>query len=732
MTRLAPKAYRRKPMISSLLALGLILACTIIVRSSYTMARPISNGVLNQGYLWGAVSTFGTHKGVDLLYPIGTDVLAVAEGEVVAVENEIGDGQYPNEHPFGNYVLIRHVNSMRHYDGTTNSNAYAYTIYAHLRYHSLKVQVGSIVEVGTEIGESGNTGNVSGPHLHYQIVLNPQLEDELQPNNALDSENRSRNPELWLRPLANRGTVIGKVTYPNGQPVPDLVVCGLPKDGQVVPIRTYSYPWANPDDLLYDNFGTTDVDVSPGTYTLYANPRASGCGGSHTYELGTHTIYANRITYVGLYPSWLTVLRPSSNWDVQAYVATHNALSTNALTVSYFDTSKVVKQWRSTASNHSSSVIDSEPASSRTGLIVPSQDSSVFELVKYSGQPAGTTSITAFNGRGSLGWERAGTILYVPLVKDSWYDRKSEIYVTNVGTKTTRIQVDYYRANGQILSAGYRDVSPNLQLALGSEPSLPNGDVYSAVITSFDQPIVAVVLEQDSIAPNDAPALYNAYSDGSTILYAPLVKKNYGNNTSGITLQNITGSPVNFQARYYNMAGTVEVGMKSGTIPPFAPCVLYNPDSVPDGFVGSVRVTSNGKIVGEVSEEHKYGRDPRLIYNMPLQGSTNIYLPLWYDNYTAEGGDWASGVNVHNVAPINNNITITWYNLNGTVQYSEPITLSSRETRTIYNPPQLTNFRGSMWIRSTNGQPIVAASNIHNWAAPTDVDSALSFTGNNR
>jgi hypothetical protein len=37
-----------------------------------------------------------------------------------------------------------------------------------------------------------------------------------------------------------------------------------------------------------------------------------------------------------------------------------------------------------------------------------------------------------------------------------------------------------------------------------------------------------------------------------------------------------------------------------------------------------------------------------------------------------------------------------------------------------------------MWIRSTNGQPIVAASNIHNWAAPSNVDSALSFTGSNR
>ncbi len=115
------------------------------------------------------------------------------------------------------------------------------------------------------------------------------------------------------------------------------------------------------------------------------------------------------------------------------------------------------------------------------------------------------------------------------------------------------------------------------------------------------------------------------------------------------------------------MAGTVEVGMKSGTIPPFAPHVLYNPDSVPDGFVGSVRVTSNGKLVGEVSEEHKYGRDPRLIYNMPLEGSTNVYLPLWYDNYT-DGGDWASGVNVYNTGSGNNQVTITWYRLDGTTE----------------------------------------------------------------
>lgn len=126
MTRIAFKVSRCKSRISGLLALVLILAYTMVVRSSYQMFRPIADGMLNQGYLWGGASILGTHKGVDLLYPTGTDVRAVAEGVVVAVENGVGDEQHPPELPFGNYVLIRHA--IRHYDATTGSNAYTYTI----------------------------------------------------------------------------------------------------------------------------------------------------------------------------------------------------------------------------------------------------------------------------------------------------------------------------------------------------------------------------------------------------------------------------------------------------------------------------------------------------------------------------------------------------------------------------------------------------------------------------
>ena len=73
------------------------------------------------------------------------------------------------------------------------------------------------------------------------------------------------------QPLDNTGIAIGKVTDSNGDPVWNLLVCGIHKDtAGYVSSRTYSFNWANQDDILHENFGTTDVDVQPGLYYIYA------------------------------------------------------------------------------------------------------------------------------------------------------------------------------------------------------------------------------------------------------------------------------------------------------------------------------------------------------------------------------------------------------------------------------------------------------------------------------
>jgi murein DD-endopeptidase MepM/ murein hydrolase activator NlpD len=87
------------------------------------------------------------HTGTDFAAPIGTPVRAVLAGEVVAAEYA---GAY------GRQIKVRHA------DGTVTS-------YAHLAEFS--VSVGASVPVGGRLGSVGVTGNTTGPHLHFEVLL---------------------------------------------------------------------------------------------------------------------------------------------------------------------------------------------------------------------------------------------------------------------------------------------------------------------------------------------------------------------------------------------------------------------------------------------------------------------------------------------------------------------------------------------------------------------------------
>lgn len=91
-----------------------------------------------------------THSGQDFAVASGTQVVAAHGGTVVkAGGNGAGDGP-----AYGNAIVIKHGN------GT-------YSQYAHLS--RIDVKIGQVVKTGQEIAKSGNTGNSSGPHLHFEI-----------------------------------------------------------------------------------------------------------------------------------------------------------------------------------------------------------------------------------------------------------------------------------------------------------------------------------------------------------------------------------------------------------------------------------------------------------------------------------------------------------------------------------------------------------------------------------
>ncbi|MEV5603514.1 transglycosylase family protein [Streptomyces sp. NPDC052299] len=99
----------------------------------------------------------GYHTGVDFPVPTGTSVKAMAAGTVVSA-GWAG--------PYGYQVVIRHG------DGK-------YSQYAHLS--SLLVRGGQHVGGGQRIARSGATGNVTGPHLHFEVRTGPEYGSDIDP-----------------------------------------------------------------------------------------------------------------------------------------------------------------------------------------------------------------------------------------------------------------------------------------------------------------------------------------------------------------------------------------------------------------------------------------------------------------------------------------------------------------------------------------------------------------------
>ena len=92
------------------------------------------------GWRWGRL-----HAGDDFAVPIGTDLVSMSSGTVTFAGEQSGYG-----------VLVK----IRYWDGTI-------TYYAHMS--RISVTEGESVKPGQVVGQSGNTGGSTGPHLHLEI-----------------------------------------------------------------------------------------------------------------------------------------------------------------------------------------------------------------------------------------------------------------------------------------------------------------------------------------------------------------------------------------------------------------------------------------------------------------------------------------------------------------------------------------------------------------------------------
>lgn len=128
---------------------------------------PVTNSYGNRPK--GIKYAAGKHIGVDYGCPIGTPVFAMWNGKVTSFNWGVA---------FGRQVIIDH-------NRLPNGQAGLWAGYMHLS--KVVVKPGQVVARGQIIGYSGNTGKVSGPHLHVEVQKTPQW-------NAF----RSVNPQAWI------------------------------------------------------------------------------------------------------------------------------------------------------------------------------------------------------------------------------------------------------------------------------------------------------------------------------------------------------------------------------------------------------------------------------------------------------------------------------------------------------------------------------------------------------
>lgn len=124
------------------------------------MKTPVDGARMSSGFGMRKHPILGygkMHKGVDFAAPIGTPVYAAGDG----VLEEVG-----RKGAYGNYVRIRHTSSLK-------------TAYAHLHKFAKGMSSGKRVKQGDLIAYVGSTGRSTGPHLHFEVLMNGE---QVNPN----------------------------------------------------------------------------------------------------------------------------------------------------------------------------------------------------------------------------------------------------------------------------------------------------------------------------------------------------------------------------------------------------------------------------------------------------------------------------------------------------------------------------------------------------------------------
>ncbi len=244
------------------------------VADHYRFYRPIGAdnvNYLDRTYPYGGNSggALQVHHGVDFANPSGVNVLAAGAGTVVFAGDDLSTIIGLSTNYYGNAVIIQH-------NFNSPEGQPVYTLYGHLS--KVEVTVGQQVDAGDKVGEVGSTGVAFGPHLHFEVRVGDSM-----------SFDATRNPDLWIYPYRNFGTLAGRVVDAAGN-----LLYSAPLQIRSERSTRYTYTYADDsvhgDSTFRENF--TYGDIPEGYYEVSVND------GQRVRFRQTIYIYPNATTWI--------------------------------------------------------------------------------------------------------------------------------------------------------------------------------------------------------------------------------------------------------------------------------------------------------------------------------------------------------------------------------------------------------------------------------------------------
>lgn len=223
-------------------------------RDHYWFMRPIDSNAVNYGldyYPYGSDGneqySLRVHHGIDMSNRIGETVRAAGSGTIVWAADglRVEGGVFENSPSYGNVVVIEHDFGYR--------GQKLWTVYAHLS--AALVMPEQYVNAGDVIGLVGNTGNVTGPHVHFEVRMGEMRYAS------------TYNPVLWMVPYVGTGVIAGRVSDAEGRHVNDADVTIRNWATGLIETTTTSYVIqgtaydVNFDPIWQENFAVGDIPV---------------------------------------------------------------------------------------------------------------------------------------------------------------------------------------------------------------------------------------------------------------------------------------------------------------------------------------------------------------------------------------------------------------------------------------------------------------------------------------